>query len=35
MAGYTGNTNLVASSIQYVLNTVTTIPALYFLVSFI
>ncbi len=31
MAGYSGNTNLVASSIQYVLNTVTTIPALYFL----
>lgn len=29
MAGYSGNANLVASSIQYVLNTVTTIPALY------
>lgn len=31
MAGYEGNANLVASSIQYVLNTVTTLPALYFL----
>ncbi|KAF6006421.1 high affinity glucose transporter [Brettanomyces bruxellensis] len=31
MAGYTGNTNLVASSIQYVLNTVLTIPALFLL----
>ena len=29
MAGYSGNANLVASSIQYVLNTVITIPALY------
>lgn len=29
MAGYEGNTNLVSSSIQYVLNTVMTIPALY------
>ncbi|CAK9438541.1 uncharacterized protein LODBEIA_P27650 [Lodderomyces beijingensis] len=29
MAGKTGNTNLVASSIQYVLNTVCTIPALF------
>lgn len=28
MAGISGNANLVASSIQYVLNTVTTIPAL-------
>ncbi|QPG75508.1 high affinity glucose transporter [Brettanomyces nanus] len=31
MAGYTGNTNLVASSIQYVLNMVMTIPALFLL----
>ncbi|ODV79487.1 high-affinity glucose transporter [Suhomyces tanzawaensis NRRL Y-17324] len=31
MAGYKGNTNLVASSIQYVLNTVTTIPAFFLL----
>lgn len=31
MAGYSGDANLVASSIQYVLNTVTTLPALYFL----
>ncbi|KAI5955659.1 hypothetical protein KGF54_001161 [Candida jiufengensis] len=31
MAGYSGNANLVASSIQYILNTVLTIPALYFL----
>ncbi len=31
MAGYTGNTNLVASSIQYVLNAVMTIPALLFI----
>ncbi len=30
-AGYTGNTNLVASSIQYVLNTVMTIPALIYI----
>lgn len=29
MAGYSGNTNLVASSIQYVLNTCTTVPALF------
>jgi sugar porter (SP) family MFS transporter len=29
MAGYSGNSNLVASSIQYVLNTVTTIPSLW------
>ena len=29
MAGYTGNINLIASSIQYVLNVVTTIPALF------
>ncbi|CDO92003.1 unnamed protein product [Kluyveromyces dobzhanskii CBS 2104] len=29
MAGYTGNTNLVASSIQYVLNVIMTIPALF------
>ena len=29
MAGYTGNTNLVASSIQYVLNVLMTIPALF------
>ncbi|CAD1810152.1 High-affinity glucose transporter 1 [Candida parapsilosis] len=28
MAGYSGNTNLIASSIQYVLNVVCTIPAL-------
>lgn len=28
MAGISGNANLVASSIQYILNTVTTIPAL-------
>ena len=31
MAGKSGNANLVASSIQYVLNTVCTVPALYFL----
>ncbi len=31
MAGYSGDTNLVASSIQYVINMVTTIPALIFL----
>lgn len=31
MAGYSGNQNLVASSIQYVLNTVVTIPSLYLL----
>ena len=31
MAGYSGNNNLVSSSIQYVLNTVITIPALYLL----
>ncbi|KAG7660423.1 HGT1 [[Candida] subhashii] len=30
MAGYSGNANLVASSIQYVLNTICTVPALYF-----
>ncbi|RLV93062.1 High-affinity glucose transporter [Spathaspora sp. JA1] len=29
MAGYSGNANLVASSIQYVLNTATTVPALF------
>ncbi|WLF77924.1 high affinity glucose transporter [Lodderomyces elongisporus] len=29
MAGKTGNTNLVASSIQYVLNVVATVPALF------
>ncbi|EGW34830.1 uncharacterized protein SPAPADRAFT_145342 [Spathaspora passalidarum NRRL Y-27907] len=29
MAGYSGNANLVASSIQYVLNTGTTVPALF------
>jgi len=29
MAGYSGNSNLVASSIQYVLNTVTTVPSLW------
>ncbi|KAK6197485.1 high-affinity glucose transporter [Scheffersomyces amazonensis] len=29
MAGYTGNTNLVASSIQYVLNMGCTVPALW------
>ena len=28
MAGYTGNANLLASSIQYVINVVMTIPAL-------
>lgn len=31
MAGYSGDTALVSSSIQYVLNTVITIPALYLL----
>lgn len=31
MAGFTGNTNLIASSIQYVLNVVMTIPALIFI----
>jgi len=31
MAGYTGNSNLVASSIQYVLNTCMTVPALFLL----
>lgn len=31
MAGYTGNTNLVSSSIQYVINVVMTVPALLFL----
>ncbi|ODV97824.1 hypothetical protein PACTADRAFT_324 [Pachysolen tannophilus NRRL Y-2460] len=31
MAGYTGNTNLVASSIQYVIFVVMTAPALFFL----
>lgn len=30
-AGYSGNSNLVASSIQYVINTVMTIPALLFI----
>ncbi|CAH03072.1 sugar porter family MFS transporter [Kluyveromyces lactis] len=34
MAGYTGNTNLVASSIQYVLNVVMTIPALFLIDKF-
>ncbi|KAK6465474.1 high-affinity glucose transporter [Scheffersomyces coipomensis] len=29
MAGYSGNANLVASSIQYVLNAATTVPALW------
>ncbi|KAK6457887.1 high-affinity glucose transporter [Scheffersomyces xylosifermentans] len=29
MAGYENNANLVASSIQYILNTVATVPALY------
>lgn len=29
MAGYSGNSNLVASSIQYVLNVIMTIPALF------
>lgn len=29
MAGYSGNSNLIASSIQYVLNFVMTVPALY------
>lgn len=31
MAGYGGNANLVASSVQYVLNTAMTIPALFLL----
>ncbi|VEU21435.1 DEKNAAC102751 [Brettanomyces naardenensis] len=31
MAGYKGNTNLVASSIQYVINCVITIPAMFLL----
>ncbi|CAG82797.1 general substrate transporter [Yarrowia lipolytica] len=31
MAGYTGNANLVASSIQYVINMIMTIPALLFI----
>ena len=31
MAGYSGNSNLVASSIQYVINTCVTVPALYFI----
>ena len=31
MAGYSGNSNLVASSIQYVINTCVTAPALYFI----
>lgn len=31
MAGYSGNTNLVSSSIQYVINMVMTIPALLFI----
>ncbi|ODV93559.1 hypothetical protein PACTADRAFT_51345 [Pachysolen tannophilus NRRL Y-2460] len=31
MAGYSGNANLVASSIQYVINVVMTIPALLFI----
>ncbi|QOU18850.1 high affinity glucose transporter [Brettanomyces bruxellensis] len=31
MAGYTGNSNLIASSIQYVLNTCMTVPALFLL----
>ncbi|ANB14371.1 Snf3p [Sugiyamaella lignohabitans] len=33
MAGYTGNVNLVSSSIQYVLNMVMTVPALLFIDS--
>jgi sugar porter (SP) family MFS transporter len=31
MAGYTGNATLLASSIQYIINVVMTLPALYFL----
>lgn len=31
MAGFTGNTNLIASSIQYVLNLACTVPALFLL----
>lgn len=31
MAGYSGNSNLVASSIQYVINVVMTVPALLFI----
>lgn len=31
MAGYSGNANLVASSIQYVINVVMTVPALLFI----
>jgi MFS family permease len=31
MAGLTGNTNLVSSSIQYVINVVMTVPALMFM----
>lgn len=34
MAGYSGNTNLIASSIQYVLNVVMTIPAFYLVDKF-
>lgn len=34
MAGYSGNTLLVSSSIQYVLNTVMTIPAFYLIDRF-
>jgi hypothetical protein len=28
MAGYSGNANLLASSIQYIINVVMTVPAL-------
>lgn len=31
MAGLTGNTNLIASSIQYVINVCMTVPALLFM----
>lgn len=34
MAGYSGSTMLISSSIQYILNTVTTVPALYFMDKF-
>ena len=34
MAGYSGNTNLIASSIQYVLNVVMTLPAFYLVDKF-
>jgi len=31
MAGYSGNANLLASSIQYIINVIMTVPALLFL----